>query len=411
MAYALDITHPRVQNAMATLGIEDSEMLIKYPSLRSLDDFAAPHVSADIQNLRFTYHRKKLAETIKKIKYQIREDRQRKATTGESLTVKALKSPSGVSLSHFTRSASLADFLQLEQQKLTQAKQKYKQRILTVLDKSLPNPTKLVKPEPTGSLEESRLDEQLQKRHDEIEQRRQRHAQKLEEIQKNREEVQRQMFRNITKSMREHEARGRKLEEEKKSLIRARAKSFQEKQLEIQRKLSERELEIENNLQEKLAEIEDKISKNRKLHLEIVREKAEKASKSLEKSEVKSGQFGSVKASEELERIKQYISAQQQAKARKYEITSVQLSKFEESRKKAEEKMAHIRELQLKEKQEEDKQKRRLEKKMNTASQVLATKQRDWARELELRLEMQRLMDEDKRSKVERAQRRFVGVM
>jgi len=29
MAYVLDIQHPRIQNAMATLGIEDHELLIK----------------------------------------------------------------------------------------------------------------------------------------------------------------------------------------------------------------------------------------------------------------------------------------------------------------------------------------------------------------------------------------------
>lgn len=377
-----------------------------------MDDFAAPHVTADIQNLRYTYHRKKLAETVKKIKYQIREERQRRqANTSESLTVKALKSPAAVSHAQFTRSASLADFMQFEQKKLTQAKEKYKQRILTVLEKSLPIPTKPLKPEAAESLEESRLSEQLQKRHEEIEQRRQRHAQKLEEIQKSREEAQSQMLRSISKSMREHEERGRKFEEEKRNLIRARARSFQEKQMDIQRKLSERDMETDNKLQEKLTEIEERIHKNRKLHLEVVKEKAEKAAKSLVKAEVKSGQFGSQKASEELERIKQYISAQQQAKTRKYELTSVQLSKFEESRKKVEEKMAHIRELQQKEKQEEEKQKRRLELKMSTASQVLANKQRDWAKELELRLEMQRLMDEDKRTKVERAQRRFVYII
>jgi len=301
--------------------------------------------------------------------------------------------------------------MQLEQKKLTQAKEKYKRRILTVLEKSLPSPTKPPKSEAAESLEDSKLNEQLQRRHEEIEQRRQRHAQKLEEIQKSKEEAQRQMFRSISKSMREHEERGRKFEEEKRELIRARARSFQEKQMNIQRKLSEREMETDTKLQEKLTEIEERINKNRKLHLEVVKEKAEKATKSLEKAEVKSGKFGSLQASEELERIKQYISAQQQAKTRKYEITSVQLSKFEESRKKVEEKMAHIRELQQKEKQEEDRQKRRLELKMNTASQVLANRQRDWAKELELRLEMQRLMDEDKRTKVERAQRRFVCTM
>ena len=400
---------------MATLGIEENELLIKYLPFRSLDDFAGPHISSDIQNLRYTYHRKKLAETVKKLKYQIREDRQRQGNASSQISAKPPKSPMSAKKPELEKSKSLADFLLYEQSKLTQAKEKYKKKIVNMLERSLPSPVnKKTPPEiPEGELtrKDQLLKEQLDKKHEEIEQRRQRHAEKLQEIQKNKETLQREMFRNISKSMREHEERGRKLEMEKRELLNARAKSMQEKQMNVQRKMSEKETEIDRKLQEKLMEIEEKIKKNRQLHLEAVKERAEKATKSLVKAELKSNKLESLKAENELERIKQYISAQQQAQSRKHEITSSQLEKFEESRKKVEEKMGHIRELQLKEKQEESKQINRLEKKMQTASQVLAQRQRDWSKELELRLEMQRLMDEDKRTKVERAQRRFVGIM
>ena len=402
--YALDITNKRVQNALAVLGIEESELEIKYFPLRTLEDFAGPRVSEDIQSLRYDYYTRKLQETKRKIKYQIREDRQRQVNTGESVSVKALRTPQTVSRD-FAKSVSLANFLDIEARKLSEAKEKHRKSIIRTLQQSKQTTPKTLS---KSADEESPLKEALIKRHEELEKRRQRHEAKLEEIQKRKEKRQKELLQTMSKSMREHEERGRKLEEEKKMILQERTRSFQEKQQEIMRRICEREEQADGELQSRLAQIEEKIDKNRQLHQHALRQKSEKAAKIIEKADNKTCKFGDMRSSQEVERIKQYITAQQQARERKQELTSEQMAKFEEMRKKADAKIAKIKELQTKEKQQENSNIRRLEKKMKTASMVLERKQRDWAKELELRLEEERLKDEDKRTKVERAQRRFV---
>ena len=63
MTYALDVNNPRIKQAMENLGIEKEELLIK-----SLNSFESKGVRDEIKQLRFEYYSKRLEETVKIIK-------------------------------------------------------------------------------------------------------------------------------------------------------------------------------------------------------------------------------------------------------------------------------------------------------------------------------------------------------
>ena len=393
--YALDIDNRRIQAAMAILGIEESELL-----MRSIDDFAGPHVSPEIQGLRFDYYQKKLAETVKKIKFKIREDRLRFSTlVGMDMGRVQRREEERTE----GKSTSLAGFLEYEQNKLNKVRERQRELLLKTYMSSQPASPKAQ----DGSLEaveetETNLKGDLAKKKEAFEQKQQAHKARIAAIKLEKARFQRDLVRNMTQSMKEHAERGRRYEEQKKSQVLARAASYSQKKQEIGVKLKEKEREIDQLLDSKLVEIETKIARNRTLHSEELHKKASLASKLTERAST--GTY-SHRSAEEVERIKQYVAAQQQARARKQEIVSKQSVEFEGRRQKVEEKMEKIKKIQKIESEGQLLKIKQLERRMKTASLVLEKKEKDWGKEMELRLEQQRLMDEDKRNKVERTQR------
>lgn len=393
--YALDIDNRRVQAAMAILGIEESELRIQ-----SLSDFAGPHISPEIQSLRFEYHQKKLAETVKKIKFRIREDRQRLATLAGGEIARAQRSQRG---EIGGKAASLASFLEFEQNKLSKVRERQRELLLRTYMSSQPSSPKAQE----SSLEaveetETNLKGELAKKKEAFEKKQQAHQQRIAAIKLEKAQFQRDLVRNMTRSMQEHAERGRRYEEQKRSQVLDRAASYSQKKLEIGAKLKEKEREIDQILDSKLVEIETKIARNRTLHGEELHKKADLASKLTARAST--GGF-SHRSTGEVERIKQYVTAQQQARARKQELLSKQSAEFQGRRQKVEEKMEKIKKIQKNESEGQLLKVKQLERRMETASLVLAKKEKDWELAMELRLEEQRLMDEDKKNKVERAQR------
>jgi hypothetical protein len=303
------------------------------------------------------------------------------------------------------KSASLANFLEYEQNKLNKVKEQQRELLLRTYMSSQPASPKAQ----DSSIEaveetETNLKEDLAKKKEAFEQKQQAHKARIAAIKLEKARFQRDLVRNMTQSMKEHVERGRRYEEQKKSLVLARAATYSKKKQEIGIKKQEKEREIDQYLDAKLVEIENKISKNRALHSEELHKKAGFASKFTE-TRGSTGGFPSHRGAEEVERIKQYVAAQQQAHARKQEIVSKQLADFEGRRQKSEAKMDKIKKVQKIESDGQFQKIKQLERRMKTASLVLAKKEEDWEKEMELRLEHQRLMDEDKRNKVERAQR------
>ena len=67
MSYALDINNQRVKAAMETLGVDKDELLLK-----PLSDFGHKSTREEIKQLRFSYYTRRLEETVQQIKDIIR---------------------------------------------------------------------------------------------------------------------------------------------------------------------------------------------------------------------------------------------------------------------------------------------------------------------------------------------------
>lgn len=357
-------------------------------------------MSPEIQQLRFDYHKKKLAETVKKIKYRIREDKQRVMSVPHEyqLQHEGTKAKTAV-----VKSQSLAAFLEYEQKKLNKAKEEQRETLLKTYKSSV---SVSPRPAPTATDEaETLLKDDLAKKKEAFERKQQQHKARIEEIKHEKARFQRDLVRNMTMSMKEHEERGRKYEEQKKALVLARAASYSQKKLQIAGKLKEQENSFDQLLDAKLVEIEEKIAKNRTLHSEEMRKKAEIAARLSEGASPSATSFPSHRSSNEVERIKQYITAQQQAHSRKQELVNKQMAQFQERQTKVESKLSKIKQLKKIENEEQLLRIKQLERRMKTASLVMERKEKAWEKDMELRMEHQRLLDEDKRTKVERAQR------
>ena len=405
-AYAIDVSNVRVRQAMDFLGIEDSELMV-----RTQADFAAAHVTPEIQNLRFEYYQKKLEETKRKIKHRMKEERQRQSLGSAGNSVTSMR---GVTSRVQLKSATLTSFVQSEESKLARLKEQQKEKIVQALtslkqEKDAPKPTPAELAKKAEAAE--KLQEDLEKKREALEKKKKRHEEKLRTLQEERKKKEKELVRNLKKSMKEHEEREKRQEEAKLQMVRARAMSLQSKQVEVTQKLSAREADLDAELGNRLVEIEERINRNRLQHEEELRKKKEHAAKLWMKAETNVQQLDVLRDELEMDRIRAYAAAQKKAWERKGELTKEQQEKFDKEREKIDKKLAKIKDLQKKQKKDEWENMKKVEARMKQTNKVLEKRQRDWSKQLELRQELQRLHDEDKRTKVERAQRIYVRGM
>jgi hypothetical protein len=219
--YAIDVTNARVRDAMEVLGVEDSELEIKTPAA-----FAGPHVTADIQNLRYEYYTRKVAETVKQIKHRMKEERMRQTLGSAGTSQPSLRATTSRTQ---LKSATLSSFLQQEDLKLDQLKERQKEKIAQTLASLKPEKeaVKLTPAELKAQQVEAEIQqEELEKKREMLEKRKKRHEEKLQTIQQMRKEKERELVRSLKQSMKEHEERERKQEENKVKEVRARALSL-----------------------------------------------------------------------------------------------------------------------------------------------------------------------------------------
>jgi len=402
--YAIDVTNARVREAMDILGVEDAELEIK-----SAAAFSGPHVTPEIQSLRHEYYTRKVTETVKQIKHRMKEERLRLTLGSAGTSQPSLRATTS---RYQLKSATLSSFLQQEDSKLNQLKERQKEKLAQTLASMQPEKetAKLTVAElKAQQLEAEIQQEELDKKREALEKRKKRHEEKLQAIQQMRKDKERELVRSLKQSMKEHEERERRQEENKVKEVRARALSLELKHMQATEKISAREATLERVLPIKLTEIEEKILQKRQLHSERIQQRIENAQKWVSKAETRLQQQGALKEEVAVERIRQYARDQKEARERKGELTKEQQEKFKKEKDKIELKLAKIRELQKKQKLDEYVVMKEVEKRMRESNKVLEKKQQDWQKQLEVRQELQRLHDEDKRTKVERAQRRFVS--
>ena len=214
--YAIDVTNARVREAMDILGVEDAELEIK-----SAAAFSGPHVTPEIQSLRHEYYTRKVTETVKQIKHRMKEERLRLTLGSAGTSQPSLRATTS---RYQLKSATLSSFLQQEDSKLNQLKERQKEKLAQTLASMQPEKetAKLTVAElKAQQLEAEIQQEELDKKREALEKRKKRHEEKLQAIQQMRKDKERELVRSLKQSMKEHEERERRQEENKVKEVRA----------------------------------------------------------------------------------------------------------------------------------------------------------------------------------------------
>lgn len=228
------------------------------------------------------------------------------------------------------------------------------------------------------------------------------------DIKKETVESQKMLNMRLSKSMQDFKEREKRKEEEMRMKAKMKEEQFRRKQEEIRRYKEEREAEIEQGIDSKLQLIQMKFEKSKEIHEQEIKKRMEKAHKFIDRVETVSKHQEKAKETNEIETLQRIIEKNTTVEGRKNMIEQKKMEDIEMRRKKFEEK----REVANKKISEAEKQQKSkthfLEKRIATSEKILKQKKEDWNKELELRQELQRLRDEDKKNKVDRAKRLFV---
>ena len=342
--YALDVTKQRVKQAMEAEGIIDSELLLK-----TLADFAGPHVAPDIQQLRWEFFRKKLHATVKLIKQRIRRQNE------------APQQKNSVQAKHHAATPSLH---------LKQAQPRTPNPVVVVtppptVPKSFSTPT-LVEVAHRIEIAEG-LKTEIRKDQEEARGKKKEHERMVKELEHTQAQLQKDLIRNLAGTA----ARERRVMESRQ-IERAKSQTARSYTFRPQTDRAE-------TVTSQLSRIEARIEANRQLHLEVLKAKSLKAARTTAKALQYASQLSSLRETMEEQRLMDYIK-QQKLETRQKSVSSQSPTRHQPRTAPVTMRAPH--------------------------DCILSNSQQET--NFALRMEEQRLKDEEKRLKVTRERRKFV---
>lgn len=268
--YAIDLTSPLIHQAMLEEGILPSEL-----QLKSLQDFAAPKLNPEIQQIRYNFHVKRLQETIKLIKQRIKTMRlsRKKELVFSEIQQQTRKKP--------------------ELKKEIKLKPSFSHPQINLLSPTLSEITKKLE-----LVEE--LKGEIRKNQMELSEKKKGHDEFVRHLELSQAQLHKDLIRNLAKS----EGKERKNEPKQENSL-----EIKEKPKKSWKKRGNFEL-FEENIEAKLMEIESKIASNRENHSKMLENKAKRAAEKTAKATEYAHNLAGLRAVLEEERIKTYISKQ-----------------------------------------------------------------------------------------------------
>lgn len=367
--YAIDITKPRIQKAMANLGIEEDELLIKVP-----DDFGGKESTDEIRQMRFNYFERKQLELVRQIKSFVKDDILRNRE-------KALKNESKAKQSGEILITSTAEILE---DNFIKTKNNFRK----IVDKTIVDVKE-------AFLEKKAIEDKLK-----VGERNRKKAQSA--VSKNRVKIE-----ELKEKQKENMRIIRENERKKLGLYYRSACSASPKRFRSTNRLQEtrsRSSSIqEPDIDEKISQYEEKMNRSKILYELTIQSKKNAVAKLLERNEKKSKT--PEKELNMVEKISKIIQKNKTAEDKRF----LYMKQMAESREKNKEKQNERRQRaksRIKEQELVEKQKgKEFEKKMKISNSLMQQKHCNWVKELELRSEMQRLRDEEALNNAERKKR------
>lgn len=346
--YVLDPTNPLVRQAMLEEGVIPQELL-----LRPMQEFADPHVSPEIQQLRFDFHERRVREAAKVVKLRLKQ-----AKSHSNLRALEVAGPAKPSFKSVSPKAKPSKALSPAQ---------------TLPQLNLLNPTLTQVTQKLEQVEE--LKSQIRQNQAQLTDQKRNHERFVREMERSQAQLHKDLIRTLAQGEKEL-----KMEPKLGIVEEFRAKS--RKSTRNQPVFSEKEDDIEAKLQA----IEAKIEANRVQKAEIMKEKAQHAAQSTLKATEYAAQLTSLRTSLEEARLRQYISKRKglenRLKPAKEPDSKAQSPKTQRSSQPNTSRPAQL------------------------ATERLITPK---IRDLSVRIEEMRLKDDVKWTKVRRVRRQFVG--
>ncbi|CAG9323341.1 unnamed protein product [Blepharisma stoltei] len=398
--YAIDITNQKVKDVMNDFGIDDNELVLK-----NIEDFQAPRVSPEIVKLRYDYYNRKVKDTVRRIRAELRNRRMSAINSANSINSEFLSK--NTSLYSNLSSPNIESIMKIEENRLDRLKKKHKQILVDTLQAL----EKAKKYNEDKSQTERGVERALKERSEKFKKR----LQELKEIQKekfkdslNSQKIyQKTLDENINKSMMEHIKREKEYEEMKKNLARKNDEMLKEKQKKIKKSKEGNIRDNENFIRYQLSSIEEKYKKSDEKYLKEINKKKEKTQSMRKHWSTVNLNLEKHKKNNEVDKVLEIIERQQEVDERKESIKRAleQKSKSKKELMRERKKQAYLR---LKsEESEYNNRLKMIEQKLASSQKNIEQKEDDWRKEVTLRHELQRLKDEDSTTKVQRANRKF----
>jgi hypothetical protein len=362
MSYALDISNPKILQAMEAQGIEKEELMIK-----TLDDYGGKNIRDEIKLLRYEFYTRRLEENVKIIKEYLKTYNIRNKPNGKSVS----ESMPRDALESFDKSSN-------ENKKIF-LNEKNKEVLITALEE--------IKEQITLASKKSRPKSMVQPRNLKLS--------KLEQLKKNQQE-------NLNKIKHNEEIKVRKALSESYRFVKTAKSGVRNKEFKFLNNYTKKTLscsESEEEIMQRLKKYEDKLEKSSQLHAKQLDLKIENV-----RSHQSTAKFDeSIMPQNEI--LFRIIKKSQAASERKEQNLIKNKQKWEKIKYFHENRSKKIKEMELKFTKHMIDKEVSLNQKLNAVEKNIRNRKASLSRDIELKIEHQRLRDEEALIKVKRAQK------
>ena len=369
--YAIDITKPRIQKAMENLGIAEEELVLK-----TQDDFGAKESNEEIRKLRFNYYERKQSELVRQIKSFVKEDILR-------FREKALRSERKDKPSTEVLITSLGDALEESLMKTKTNFRKIVDKTFYDVKGAFTEKNAIDEKLRAGEKNRKKAKSALSKNRSKNVELKEKQLENLKLIRESEKEKLRSYYRNTCSASPKRFKSTKGLYEESRS--RSRSGSVQD-----------------IDIDEKIFQYEEKMNRSKLLYELTIQRKKNAVSKLLERTKRPKilEQQNSL-----VEKISKLVVKNKTAEDRRYSHMKLMAETREKNKEKQDERRQRAQ-TKLKEREVQEKNRgKEIEKRMKISNSLLQKKHKNWAKELELRNEMQRLKDEEALNNAERKKR------
>lgn len=373
--YALDMNNPRVEQALIELGIPRNELLVK-----TLEDFVEPRVEEEIAKLRFDFYERRLKDTVRKVKNEMRTLRKRpeQQTSSYRPTLNLGSEEQG-------------SIEQLRQRYAKALKSSYKEQKAKFSSKSTRN----------LKSSQSTADEYTNPKTAKTLTHRERFLERSKKLKAEYEEQQETMRVVMLKSMAEHTAKEMKHRLSRIEKHRVKEEELAKRKENIDAMREDFDYASDLKARQMLSSLEMKLAKSEETHQNALKETAEKAA-------ISNSKVAEVYESQRLQRSnfshELLVMKHRKIEDARHRRTLNYKGKELDAKQKELKLQRHLEKLTFAKQQEELKI-IELQKKIDADNNTLFKRNQAWQHELKLRKELQRLRYNDLHIKVQRARR------